>query len=50
MIVFCIGANLTGALGNLTPRFAIAIAFLLLGEAPSIAQLAGTGVAIILIS
>lgn len=36
-----IGPNLTGALGNLTPIFAVTIAVLLLGEAPRTGQLAG---------
>lgn len=33
-----IGPNLTGALGNLSPAFAVALAVLVLGETPSIAQ------------
>ncbi len=33
-----IGPSLTGALGNLTPLFAVAIAFLLLGDTPSAMQ------------
>ena len=41
-----IGPNLTGALGNLTPAFAVAIAIALLGETPRSGQLAGIGVII----
>jgi len=36
-----IGAGLTGALGNLTPLFAVALAILVLGEVPRPWQLAG---------
>jgi drug/metabolite transporter (DMT)-like permease len=36
-----IGPNLTGALGNTTPLFAVGVAVVLLGEAPRAAQLAG---------
>jgi drug/metabolite transporter (DMT)-like permease len=36
-----IGAAITGALGNLTPLFAVLIALLILGEVPSLGQLAG---------
>ena len=36
-----IGPNLTGALGNLTPLFAVMIAAVLLREQPSVSQLAG---------
>jgi len=36
-----IGPNLTGALGNLSPLFAVSFAVLLLGEAPTWLQLAG---------
>jgi len=39
-----IGPNLTGALGNLTPLFAVGIAVLMLGEAPSAWQVAGIAV------
>lgn len=39
-----IGPSLTGALGNLTPLFAVAIAFVMLGEAPSPTQLAAISV------
>lgn len=39
-----IGANLTGALGNLTPLFAVLLAVALLGEAPLPGQLAGMAV------
>jgi drug/metabolite transporter (DMT)-like permease len=41
-----IGPHLTGSLGNLTPLFAIAVAFFVLNEAPSVGQL--IGIAIIL--
>jgi len=40
-----IGPNLTGALGNLTPLFAVGIAILMLGEAPSAWQ--GVGIVVI---
>jgi drug/metabolite transporter (DMT)-like permease len=36
-----LGPNLTGALGNLTPLFAVGIAILLLGELPRPGQIAG---------
>ena len=36
-----IGPNLTGALGNVSPAFAVAIAAVLLGERPTLIQLAG---------
>lgn len=36
-----IGPNLTGALGNLAPLFAVSFAILLLGEAPTWLQVAG---------
>ena len=36
-----IGPTLTGALGNLTPLFAVLLAVLLLGEAPRMGQLVG---------
>jgi drug/metabolite transporter (DMT)-like permease len=39
-----IGPSLTGALGNLTPLLAVAIAFVMLGDAPSGAQLAAIGI------
>jgi drug/metabolite transporter (DMT)-like permease len=39
-----IGPNLTGALGNLTPIFAVAIAVVTLGEAPTAWQIVGIGV------
>jgi len=39
-----VGPAITGALGNLTPLFAVLIALLLLGEVPSSGQLAGIGV------
>jgi drug/metabolite transporter (DMT)-like permease len=39
-----IGAAITGALGNLTPLFAVLIALLMLGEVPTLGQLAGIGV------
>ncbi|MEK9725244.1 MAG: DMT family transporter [Rhodospirillaceae bacterium] len=39
-----IGPNLTGALGNLTPLFAVALAVLWLGEVPRTGQLIGTAV------
>jgi len=39
-----IGPNLTGALGNLTPLFAVLLAVALLGEAPQAGQLAGMAV------
>jgi drug/metabolite transporter (DMT)-like permease len=39
-----IGPHLTGALGNLTPLFAVLIAFLLLGEVPRTGELAGIAV------
>lgn len=38
------GPNITGALGNLTPVFAIALAVLTLGETLSVAQMVGTAV------
>jgi drug/metabolite transporter (DMT)-like permease len=41
-----IGANLTAALGNLTPVFAVALAAVLLGEVPRWGQ--GVGIAIIM--
>lgn len=48
-----IGLHLTGSLGNLTPLFAIAVAFFVLDEAPRLGQLAGiaiilTGVALLI--
>lgn len=39
-----IGPNLTGALGNLTPLFAVLLAVALLGETPRAGQLAGMAV------
>lgn len=39
-----IGANMTGALGNLTPLFAVLLAFLVLGEVPRPWQIAGIAV------
>ena len=39
-----LGPNLTGALGNLTPLFAVLLAVLLLGETPGPGQLAGIGI------
>jgi drug/metabolite transporter (DMT)-like permease len=39
-----LGPAITGALGNLTPLFAVLIALMLLGEVPSSGQLAGMGV------
>jgi drug/metabolite transporter (DMT)-like permease len=39
-----VGPAITGALGNLTPLFAVFIALVLLGEVPSLGQLAGMGV------
>jgi drug/metabolite transporter (DMT)-like permease len=39
-----VGPSVTGALGNLSPLFAILIAFLVLGEVPRPGQLAGVGV------
>jgi drug/metabolite transporter (DMT)-like permease len=36
-----VGPAIAGALGNLTPLFAVLIAFLLLGEVPRLGQLAG---------
>ena len=36
-----VGPNLTGALGNLTPFFAMTLAIILLDELPHKAQLAG---------
>ena len=39
-----VGPAITGALGNLSPLFAIAMALLVLGEAPRWGQLAGIGV------
>jgi drug/metabolite transporter (DMT)-like permease len=39
-----IGAAITGALGNLSPVFAVLIAFVVLGEVPSARQLAGMAV------
>jgi len=36
-----LGPNVTGAVGNLAPLFAVTGAFLLLGETPGIAQMAG---------
>ena len=39
-----IGPNLTGALGNLTPLFAVGIAVLMLGEEPSAWQVVGIAV------
>jgi drug/metabolite transporter (DMT)-like permease len=39
-----IGAAITGALGNLSPLFAVFAALLLLGEVPSLGQLAGMSV------
>jgi drug/metabolite transporter (DMT)-like permease len=39
-----IGPNLTAALGNLTPLFAVVVAFALLGEAPRPGQLVGIAV------
>jgi drug/metabolite transporter (DMT)-like permease len=39
-----VGPSITGALGNLSPLFAILIAFLVLGEVPRPGQLIGVGV------
>lgn len=39
-----VGPAITGALGNVSPLFAILIAFLMLGEVPRLAQLLGVGV------
>lgn len=39
-----VGPAITGALGNLTPLFAVLVALLLLGEVPSLGQLAGIAV------
>jgi len=39
-----IGPNLTGALGNLTPLFAVGLAIVMLGEAPSAGQALGIAV------
>lgn len=39
-----VGPAIAGALGNLTPLFAILIAFLLLGEVPRLGQLGGVAV------
>lgn len=39
-----IGANLTGALGNLTPAFAVAVAAVLLGEVPRPVEIAGIAI------
>src|SRR5262245_40225008 len=39
-----IGAAITGALGNLSPLFAVLIALLMLGEVPTSSQFAGIGV------
>jgi drug/metabolite transporter (DMT)-like permease len=39
-----LGPNLAGALGNLTPLFAVLLAIPLLGEAPGLGQLAGIGI------
>jgi drug/metabolite transporter (DMT)-like permease len=39
-----VGPSVTGALGNLSPLFAILVAFLVLGEVPRAGQLAGVGV------
>lgn len=41
-----IGPHLTGALGNLTPLFAVLIAFIVLGEVPRSGQLLGIAVII----
>ncbi|WP_135470199.1 DMT family transporter [Crenalkalicoccus roseus] len=42
-----IGPNLTGALGNLAPLFAVLLAFLALGEVPRPGQLAAIGVIVL---
>jgi drug/metabolite transporter (DMT)-like permease len=39
-----LGPSLTGALGNLTPLFAVLLAFLLLGETPRPGQIAGIAI------
>jgi drug/metabolite transporter (DMT)-like permease len=39
-----VGPSVTGALGNVSPLFAIVIAFLVLGEVPRAGQLIGVGV------
>jgi drug/metabolite transporter (DMT)-like permease len=39
-----VGPAITGALGNLTPLFAVLVALILLGEVPSLGQLAGMAV------
>lgn len=39
-----VGPAITGALGNLSPLFAILIAFVVLGEVPKLGQLAGVAV------
>lgn len=39
-----IGPNLTGALGNLAPLFAVAIAFVMLGDAPDANQSSGLAI------
>lgn len=39
-----IGPNLTGALGNLAPLFAVVIAVMVLGEAPDVGQIAAIAV------
>ncbi len=42
-----LGPTMTGALGNLSPLFAVLLAILLLGEAPRTAQAAGMAIVII---
>jgi drug/metabolite transporter (DMT)-like permease len=39
-----VGPSITGALGNISPLFAILVAFLVLGEVPRSGQLVGVGV------